>query len=77
VYESNIDNDICIICLYLSLFDENIKFYFTFKTKFHFRPGFGSGSAFAQKPGSGSVYNECGSETLVLSPTLPQSIVRI
>jgi hypothetical protein len=41
----------------VTLFDEN------------FEPGFGFGSesAFVKKAGSGSAYNECGSETLVFS----------
>jgi hypothetical protein len=75
VYESIfLDKDVCINYLNVSLFDENIIFYFTFEIFCHFRPGFGSvsgigsgigsGSAFCQKPRSGSAYNECGSETL-------------
>jgi hypothetical protein len=54
-----LDNDDCRNCLNVNLFDE--------KSLLIFRPGsgIGSGSAFVSKPGSGSTYNECGSETLV------------
>jgi hypothetical protein len=49
----------------VSLFDENIKFYFTVEKNANFRPGIGSGSAFVLKPGSRSAYNECGSRKLL------------
>jgi hypothetical protein len=41
------------------------KFISHLKKNFHVRPGFGSGSAFVLKPGYGSAYNACGSETLL------------
>jgi hypothetical protein len=52
-------------CLNVALIYENIILYLTWETFDNFKPGFVSGSTFVKKAGSGSEYNEYGSETLV------------
>jgi hypothetical protein len=64
----------------VALFDENMKLYLTLEKFAYFKPGIGSGSvigsvsasgsAFVKKAGSGSAYDECGSETLEISRRL-------